>query len=83
MIIQDIRKQPVQAFDLAANGFKFIELPPKQRVDSSSTEETIRETYYPELEALAKSLYAPLRHSRGLSGNMMVRLTTMTGPALP
>lgn len=56
MIIQDIRKQPVQAFDLATNGFKFIKLPPKQRVDSSSTEETIRKTYYPELEALAKSL---------------------------
>ncbi|PSK40326.1 hypothetical protein B9Z65_29 [Elsinoe australis] len=56
MIIQDIRKQPVQAFDLATNGFKFIKLPPKQRVDSSSTEQTIRETYYLELEALAKSL---------------------------
>lgn len=60
MSIHDIR-QNQQSFDLDANGFTFVKLTPKQRVDGSSTEEAIRQYYYPELEELAKSLYAAPR----------------------
>lgn len=55
MIIQDARHVQ-QDFSLDINGFKFVKLPCKQRADTSSTEEMIRQTYYPELETLAKSL---------------------------
>lgn len=55
MIIQDVRHVQ-REFDLAINGFEFVKLPSRQRVDHSSTEEMIRQDYHPELEALAKRL---------------------------
>jgi hypothetical protein len=59
MNIHDAR-QTQQRFDLDTNGFTFVKLNSKKRVDSSSTEEEIRRRYYPELVDLAKSLYATL-----------------------
>lgn len=56
MTICDARN--LQDVDLDVNGFKYLQLTPKQRVDSMSTEEVIRQEYYRELEDLAKSLYA-------------------------
>ncbi|KZM25783.1 uncharacterized protein EKO05_0002577 [Ascochyta rabiei] len=55
MTIRDLRST-IQDHNLETNGFKFLRLTPRQRVDSLSTEETIRREYYPELEHLAKSL---------------------------
>jgi hypothetical protein len=55
MVIYDIH-QTHQQFDLDTNGFKFVKLRSKQRVNNSSDEETIRQEYYPELEELAKDL---------------------------
>lgn len=55
MVIRDVRESQ-RVFDLSTNGFSFVKLPSRHRVDSCSTEETIRQEYYPELEALAKSL---------------------------
>lgn len=60
MTIHDVRNAQ-HAFNLETNGFTFMQLSSKQRVDSSSTEEEIRERYYPELVDLAKRLYAALR----------------------
>lgn len=60
MTIHDVRHTQ-QTFDLDTNGFTFVKLSSKQRVDNSSTEEEIRQLYYPELVELAKSLYAALR----------------------
>lgn len=60
MTIHDVRRTQ-QRFDLDTNGFTFVKMNSKKRVDSSSTEEEIRQRYYPELVELAKSLYAPLR----------------------
>ncbi|KAJ8107349.1 hypothetical protein OPT61_g8931 [Boeremia exigua] len=54
-IIHDVRHVQ-REFSLDTNGFHFVKLPPKHRIDASSTEERIRQDYYPELEALAKSL---------------------------
>lgn len=55
MTIRDVR-QVERVFNLDTNGFTFIQLPPRERVSASSSEERIRHDYYPELEALAKSL---------------------------
>lgn len=55
MIIRDVRRCH-QAFDLGTNGFAFVKLPSEQRVNKYSTEDMIRQEYYPELETLAKSL---------------------------
>ncbi|KAJ4350839.1 hypothetical protein N0V95_004392 [Ascochyta clinopodiicola] len=55
MTIRDVRPT-LQDHDLDINGFKFLRLTPRRRVDSLSTEDTIRHEYYPELEYLAKSL---------------------------
>ncbi|KAJ4368570.1 hypothetical protein N0V86_009477 [Didymella sp. IMI 355093] len=55
MTIHDVR-QHHREFDLDTNGFTFTKLELKPRVNSSSTEEEIRQDYYPELEELAKNL---------------------------
>lgn len=55
MTIHDVRTT-TRDFDLDTNGFRFIKLTSKPRVDKSSTEETIRQEYLPELEMLAKDL---------------------------
>ncbi|KAF3039711.1 hypothetical protein E8E12_004518 [Didymella heteroderae] len=55
MTIHNVR-QTQQTFDLNTNGFTFLKLSHKQRVDISSSEEEIRQHYYPELVELAKNL---------------------------
>ena len=56
MLIRDVRKAN-KTFDLDVNGFTFITLPQKQRVDRHSSEEDVKREYYPELEEVVKNLY--------------------------
>ncbi|KAI4933938.1 uncharacterized protein J4E92_003608 [Alternaria infectoria] len=55
MLIRDVRKAS-KTFDLNANGFTFVTLPQKQRVDRHSSEEDVKREYYPELEEVVKKL---------------------------
>ncbi|KAI4606028.1 hypothetical protein J4E83_010295 [Alternaria metachromatica] len=55
MLIRDVRKAS-KTFDLDANGFTFVTLPQKQRVDRHSSEEDVKREYYPELEEVVKKL---------------------------
>ncbi|KAF1930530.1 uncharacterized protein M421DRAFT_99821 [Didymella exigua CBS 183.55] len=55
MTIHNVRQRQ-QEFDLDTNGFTFVKLKPKQRINGSSTEDEIRQDYYPELVELAKNL---------------------------
>ncbi|KAI4679994.1 uncharacterized protein J4E88_005884 [Alternaria novae-zelandiae] len=55
MLIRDVRKAD-KTFDLDANGFTFVTLPQKQRVDRHSSEEDVKREYYPELEEVVKNL---------------------------
>ncbi len=55
MIVHDVRHAQ-RSFSLDTNGFTFLKLPSRKRIDVSSTEEMIRQDYYPELEGLAMSL---------------------------
>jgi len=59
MLIRDVRKAN-KTFDLDVNGFTFVTLPQKQRVDRHSSEEDVKREYYPELEEVVKNLYEPL-----------------------
>jgi len=59
MLIRDVRKAD-KTFDLDVNGFTFVTLPQKQRVDRHSSEEDVKREYYPELEEVVKKLYEPL-----------------------
>ena len=65
MLIRDVRKAN-KTFDLDVNGFTFVTLPQKQRVDRHSSEEDVKREYYPELEEVVKKLYSPtnILHSR-------------------
>jgi len=65
MLIRDVRKAN-KTFDLDANGFTFVTLPQKQRVDRHSSEEDVKREYYSELEEVVKNLYSPtsIPHSR-------------------
>ncbi|KAI4632561.1 uncharacterized protein J4E87_002035 [Alternaria ethzedia] len=56
MLIRDVRKAK-KIFDLDANGFTFVTLPQKRRVDRHSSEEDVKREYYPELEEVVKKLY--------------------------
>ncbi|KAF1956449.1 hypothetical protein CC80DRAFT_446388 [Byssothecium circinans] len=55
MIIRDVRTTD-KKFDLDVHGFQFVRLPPKTRVSSKDSEETVKHEYYPELEDVAKKL---------------------------
>ncbi|KAI4695470.1 uncharacterized protein J4E84_002097 [Alternaria hordeiaustralica] len=55
MLIRDVRKAN-KTFDLDVNGFTFVTLPQKQRVDRHSSEEDVKREYYPELEEVVKKL---------------------------
>ncbi|KAI4657960.1 uncharacterized protein J4E78_006350 [Alternaria triticimaculans] len=55
MLIRDVRKAN-KTFDLDVNGFTFVTLPQKQRVDRHSSEEDVKQEYYPELEEVVKNL---------------------------
>jgi hypothetical protein len=79
MTIHDVR-QHHREFDLDTNGFTFTKLAPKQRVNSSSAEEQIRQDYYPGLEELAENLYAA-QHARSQLIDDVLKSLTMTGPA--
>ncbi|KAI4712717.1 hypothetical protein J4E89_002986 [Alternaria sp. Ai002NY15] len=59
MLIRDVRKAD-KTFDLDVNGFTFVTLPQKQRVDRHSSEEDVKREYYPELEEVVKKMYNPL-----------------------
>lgn len=58
MVIHDVRTSEKQ-FDLDSNGFQFMQLYQKKRVSRDDDEETVKRDYYPELEELAKQLFAP------------------------
>jgi hypothetical protein len=55
MLIRDVRKAD-KTFDLDVNGFTFVTLPRKDRVGRGSSEQDVKQEYYPELEDVAKKL---------------------------
>ncbi|KAJ4295121.1 hypothetical protein N0V90_007131 [Kalmusia sp. IMI 367209] len=55
MTVHDAR-QTSKTFMLDTHGFQLVKLPPKERVTAASDEETIKRTYYPEIEELVKTL---------------------------
>ncbi|KAH5418594.1 hypothetical protein HBI23_153660 [Parastagonospora nodorum] len=55
MTIRDARGKE-EDFDLNMKGFTFIRLPPASRVTREDDEETVKRSYYPELEEIAKKL---------------------------
>jgi hypothetical protein len=58
MLIRDVRTSG-KTFELDVHGFQFITLPEKKtKVSRDSDEEIVKRVYYPELEVLAKKLYA-------------------------
>jgi len=81
MLIRDVRKVN-KTFDLDANGFTFVTLPQKQRVDRHSSEEDVKREYYPELEEVVKKLYSPIIILRPQPRHKKARnLTTPPEPA--
>jgi hypothetical protein len=56
MLIRDVRTS-TKAFDLNIHGFQFLQLPQnKTRITRDDDEETVKREYYPELEAIAKTM---------------------------
>jgi len=81
MLIRDVRKAK-KTFDLDINGFTFVTLPQKQRVDRHSSEEDVKREYYPELEEVVKNLYKPHQHPTSTTSSSEARyLTTSPEPA--
>lgn len=56
MTVRDVRRSE-RDFHLDTDGFTFISLPPANRVAREDDEETVKRSYYPELEEIARKLY--------------------------